>query len=300
MRPAMGRFSRKKRSALFRSSKAFAVKLPVVQKLGTVRTAELRHPQHALRVLFLNAVRPAKQDDRGPQQAVSTDQTQPAQQRLWIAGSRIVGAPAPDRFLEGSNDLVAVEIVDSPSRGRFVLPAPLPMQAFEKHLVVLVPRHGLAGVGHPAPGFSTVAVGLVLPFWEGNHQDLLSAAHGYAIDGRGSRGFDVSQLCGDLLKCTVTDKLTYYPAIRLHAKQDGAAAVVQHGACGPHPGAQLAGTELEFQRLRLAVSGQRLDLVKCHAWYRMCLWSDQPGKVFLMLIEELSARNIMPAEPPKF
>ena len=76
-----------------------------------------------------------------------------------------VGAPA-------SRDRIALwrSRSSTPHPGsRLVLPAPLPVQAFEKHLVVLVPRHGLAGVGHPAPGFSTVGVGLVLSFRDRNH-----------------------------------------------------------------------------------------------------------------------------------
>ncbi|MCY3763560.1 MAG: hypothetical protein OXH50_20125 [Gemmatimonadetes bacterium] len=174
------------------------------------------------------------------------------------------------------------------------------MQAFEKHLVVLVPRHGLAGVGHPEPSLPVVTVRLILSFRDGNHHDLPSPAHGYSIDGWGVRGFDVLQLGSYLLERVITDKLTDYPAIRLHAKQDRAAAVVQHGACRSRTCTQLAGTELQFQRLRFSVSGQRLDLVKCHAsGIRGCLWSEQPGKIPFMLVEELSARNIMPAEPPK-
>ena len=242
-----------------------AVNLSVVQKLvGTRGAVEPGNPQHALRILGADPLRPAEQHDRGAEQPVGAEQTESTQQLRRVTRSGLVRPPAANRVLERTHYLGLIEIVDRPIRDRLIFPSELPVQAFQQHAVVLVPRHGLIGAADPTASLAPVTVGLLLPDRHGYHQHLTPATCGDPIDGGERRRIYFVQLRGELFNRAFSDELADHPPGRLHAEQHLAAPVIQHGAHSPHAGTALAGGLLQLQGLRLAGRGQRLDLCQGH------------------------------------
>jgi hypothetical protein len=140
----------------------------------------------------------------------------------------------------------------------------LAVEPFEEDPIVLVARHDLIRVSHPAIRAAAVGVGLVLSGDDGHDQDFKAVAKRETLDIREGRRVDLTKFLGDLFERAVAHLLSDNLAVSLDAEEDLTAAVIEHRADRMRGLASFPGRALELDGLGFAGGDKGYDLICGH------------------------------------
>ena len=109
-----------------------ANELPIVEKLGAIKSTKSRHAQEALRHLAFKAFGTPEKNLCRPKDDFPALQSQPAQQIFGFSGAGFVEAANSDGFRDGIPNLGYIQIPDCPSISGLVLPSLLTVHALKR------------------------------------------------------------------------------------------------------------------------------------------------------------------------